>query len=50
MTGVYWHVEDLGKFSNILVHSVNKSIKYFACLKCGSQIVGFQLGDVILIV
>lgn len=47
MTGTYWHVDDFRRFSNVMVHSASKTIKYFTCVNCGSQIFGFQLGDVI---
>jgi len=45
MTGTYWYVDNFHKFSNIMVHSANKSVKYLTCVNCGSSICGYQLGN-----
>ena len=40
---LYWHVNDLRKFNNIMIHQMAGDIKYLCCLSCQSSIVGYQI-------
>ena len=39
----YWHVNDLRKFQNIMVHQLQGDLKYLCCLNCQSSILGYQV-------
>ena len=39
----YWHVDDLRKFNNVMIHQLQGDIKYLCCLNCQSSIIGYQV-------
>ena len=39
----YWHIDDLRKFDNIMIHQLDGDLKYLACLSCQSNILGYQV-------
>ena len=39
----YWHVNDLRKFNNIMIHQLFGDLKYLCCLSCQSAIIGYQV-------
>lgn len=39
----YWHVDDLRKFNNVMIHQLQGDIKYLCCLNCQSSIIGYQI-------
>lgn len=39
----YWHVDNLKKFNNVMIHQLQGDIKYLCCLSCQSSILGYQI-------
>ena len=39
----YWHVNDLRKFNNVMIHQLAGDLKYLSCLSCQSSILGYQI-------
>ena len=39
----YWHVSSIKRFTNIEVHQLDNDLKYFCCLKCQANIIGYQV-------
>ena len=39
----YWHINDLRKFQNVMIHQLQGDLKYLCCLSCQSNILGYQV-------
>ena len=40
---LYWHINDIRKFNNVMIHQMAGDIKYLSCLSCQSSIIGYQI-------
>ena len=40
---IMWSLESMSQFNSIMVHSRTTMLKYLMCLKCSTEIIGFQV-------